>query len=92
MTTLRGNLQDDDVLSAAGTQGRKIIRWLLIVLAFIVGWLILTSIGRVTRIDAGHVGIEINLAGSQRGASDTHRSVHCASSLDGPAGRSPPIL
>ncbi len=71
MTTLRGNLQDeDDVLLGARMQGRRIIRWLLIILAFIVGWIILTTIGRVTRIDAGHVGIEINLAGSQRGASD----------------------
>jgi len=62
MTTLKGNLQDEDVLSGARMQGRNMIRWVLIILAFIVGWLILTAIGRVTRIDAGHVGIEINLA------------------------------
>ena len=70
MTTVRGNFQDDDVLSSARMQGRRLIRWVVIAIAFLVGWIILTSIGRVTRIDAGHVGIEVNLAGSHRGASD----------------------
>src|SRR6202522_4644849 len=32
--------------------------------------LFLTFFVRVTRIEAGHVGVEINLAGSQRGASE----------------------
>ena len=71
MTILRGNLQDDDAaLAAARLQGGKAIRLLVIAVALVVGWVILTNIVRVTRIDAGHVGIEINLAGSQRGASD----------------------
>src|SRR6202051_1959587 len=71
MTILRGNLQDDDAaLAAARLQGGKAIRLLVIAVALVVGWVILTTIVRVTRIDAGHVGIEINLAGSQRGASD----------------------
>src|SRR6202051_1025368 len=71
MTILRGNLQDDDAaLAAARLQGGKAIRLLVIAVALIVGWFILSNIMSVTRIDAGHAGIEINLAGSQRGASD----------------------
>lgn len=36
----------------------------------IIGVILLLSIFRVTRIGAGYVGVEINLAGSQRGASE----------------------
>jgi regulator of protease activity HflC (stomatin/prohibitin superfamily) len=36
----------------------------------IVGVLVLSLVLRVTRIEAGHVGVEINLAGRQRGASE----------------------
>jgi regulator of protease activity HflC (stomatin/prohibitin superfamily) len=39
-----------------------------VVLILIV--LVLSFVVRVTRIEAGHVGVEINLAGSQRGASE----------------------
>ncbi len=47
-----------------------IFRGIAILAAVIIGWIILTNIANVTRIDAGHVGIEINLAGSQRGPSE----------------------
>jgi regulator of protease activity HflC (stomatin/prohibitin superfamily) len=47
------------------------LRWLALVAAVIVGLLFFfNTIVRVTRIDAGYVGVEINLAGTQRGASD----------------------
>ena len=49
---------------------KTIVKILAVVVGLIIAWSILTSIANVTRIDAGHVGIEINLAGSQRGASD----------------------
>jgi hypothetical protein len=40
------------------------------VAAFIVILILLLFLLRVTRIEAGHVGVEINLAGQQRGASE----------------------
>jgi regulator of protease activity HflC (stomatin/prohibitin superfamily) len=44
---------------------------LLVVMTLAVGTVILFALFvRVTRIEAGHVGVEINLAGSQRGASE----------------------
>src|SRR6266849_2577010 len=47
------------------------LRNLLIVAAgLVVVILALSFLVRVTRIEAGHVGVEINLAGSQRGASE----------------------
>ena len=36
----------------------------------IIALLLLSLVLRVTRIEAGHVGVEINLAGRQRGASE----------------------
>jgi hypothetical protein len=38
---------------------------ILVVVIFVLSFVV-----RVTRIEAGHVGVEINLAGSQRGASE----------------------
>ncbi len=69
MTILKGNFQDDKT-GLAGLPLGKILRWVGIAFAVLVGWILLGNIIRVTRIDAGHAGIEINLAGSQRGASD----------------------
>jgi regulator of protease activity HflC (stomatin/prohibitin superfamily) len=69
MTILKGNFQDEDA-ALMRVQGVKMFRWLGIAIALIVGWFLLTNVVSVTRIDAGHAGIEINLAGSQRGASD----------------------
>jgi len=44
---------------------------LLLVAAVLIGlWLISSFLVAVTRIEAGYVGIEVNLAGSQRGASE----------------------
>jgi regulator of protease activity HflC (stomatin/prohibitin superfamily) len=69
MTILKGNYQDGDSAVVNFSPG-KVLRWVGLAVAVLIGWTILTSIVRVTRIDAGHVGIEVNLAGSQRGASD----------------------
>ena len=53
-----------------GTPWKLILKIAGTVVALIIIWTIFTSVANVTRIDAGHVGIEINLAGSQRGAAD----------------------
>jgi regulator of protease activity HflC (stomatin/prohibitin superfamily) len=70
MTILKGNFQDEDAALAMRLHGGHLFRWLGIGLALFIGWIILSNVVSVTRIDAGHAGIEINLAGSQRGASD----------------------
>jgi regulator of protease activity HflC (stomatin/prohibitin superfamily) len=47
------------------------VRWILIGVGALLGFWILTSfLVRATRIEAGYTGIEVNLAGSQRGASE----------------------
>jgi regulator of protease activity HflC (stomatin/prohibitin superfamily) len=50
---------------------RRLLFWALGVLAVvIVIWLVSSFLVDVKRIEAGYVGIEVNLAGSQRGASE----------------------
>jgi len=50
---------------------RSVIVPLVIVLGVFIGaWLVSNVLVRATRIEAGYVGIEVNLAGSQRGASE----------------------
>ena len=50
---------------------RSVIVPLVIVLGVFIGaWLASSLLVRATRIEAGYVGIEVNLAGSQRGASE----------------------
>jgi regulator of protease activity HflC (stomatin/prohibitin superfamily) len=47
------------------------LRWLVIGVLALFGLLFLfNAIVKVTRIDAGYVGVEVNLAGTQRGAAD----------------------
>ena len=53
-----------------GGNNRNLFRIVAIGGAIIIGGFLLTSILRVTRINAGYVGVEVNLAGSQRGAQD----------------------
>jgi len=50
---------------------RRIV-WIVVgVAALLIGmWLVSSLLVNVTRIEAGYVGIEVNLAGSQRGASE----------------------
>jgi regulator of protease activity HflC (stomatin/prohibitin superfamily) len=49
---------------------RNLFRFAAIGVVIVIGWILLTSVVRVTRINAGYVGVEVNLAGSQRGAQD----------------------
>ncbi len=50
--------------------GRKAFRLIAIAMGFAIGAILLFNTVRVTRINAGYVGVEVNLAGSQRGAQD----------------------
>ncbi|HEX7962826.1 MAG TPA: SPFH domain-containing protein [Terriglobales bacterium] len=59
----------------AGTHGSKsdrgwIVRIAAVLVAAVILLIILVNIVNVTRIGAGYVGVEVNLAGSQRGAQD----------------------
>ena len=45
-------------------------RLLLLVFGLLIGFFVMLNVVRVTRVGAGYVGIEINLAGSQRGAQE----------------------
>lgn len=50
---------------------RSFLRWLLLGAGVLIGFFIISSfLMRATRIEAGYTGIEVNLAGSQRGASE----------------------
>jgi regulator of protease activity HflC (stomatin/prohibitin superfamily) len=49
--------------------GRSLIRRLFVVIALVVGAFVLMS-SCVARVDAGHVGIRVKLAGSSRGVDD----------------------
>jgi regulator of protease activity HflC (stomatin/prohibitin superfamily) len=63
------NLQIADF--AENFSRRSVIVPLVIVLGVFIGaWLVSSLLVRATRIEAGYVGIEVNLAGSQRGASE----------------------
>jgi regulator of protease activity HflC (stomatin/prohibitin superfamily) len=49
----------------------SVIRWTLLGIGGLIAfWLITAFLVRATRIEAGYTGIEVNLAGSQRGASE----------------------
>lgn len=49
----------------------SVVRWILLGLgALIAFWFVSSFLVRATRIEAGYTGIEVNLAGSQRGASE----------------------
>jgi len=54
-----------------GFSPRKILIPVLVVAGLLIGlWLVSSLLVSVTRIEAGYVGVEVNLAGSQRGASE----------------------
>jgi regulator of protease activity HflC (stomatin/prohibitin superfamily) len=69
MTTTIFNRDDREARSSRGPNGIP-FRLIGLLLLVVIGIIIFLSVIRVTRIGAGYVGIEINLAGSQRGASE----------------------
>jgi len=69
MTTTIFNRDDRESRSFKGGAGFP-LRLVGILLLVVIAVMIFLSVIRVTRVGAGYVGIEINLAGSQRGASE----------------------
>lgn len=61
-----------DVRTQEGFGGdrRTLFRLLAVAFALFLTAFVVLSVFRVTRINAGYVGVEVNLAGSQRGAQD----------------------
>jgi len=50
---------------------RSLVRWILLGVGVLIAfWVVASFLLRATRIEAGYTGIEVNLAGSQRGASE----------------------
>jgi regulator of protease activity HflC (stomatin/prohibitin superfamily) len=54
----------------SGINRKNLLRVIAIAGVIVIGWILLVSVVRITRINAGYVGVEVNLAGSQRGAQD----------------------
>jgi regulator of protease activity HflC (stomatin/prohibitin superfamily) len=69
MTTTIFN-RDDREQRKFGGMGGFPLRILAVLLLLVIGVVIVLNIVRMTRIGPGYVGIEINLAGSQRGAQE----------------------
>jgi hypothetical protein len=69
MTTTIFNRDDRDTRSSRGLNGIP-FRFIGLLLLVVFAVIVFLSVIRVTRIGAGYVGVEINLAGSQRGASE----------------------
>jgi regulator of protease activity HflC (stomatin/prohibitin superfamily) len=56
---------------AEGVPGRRFLGLLVLACGLIVAvWIASSFLVSVTRIEAGYIGVEVNLAGSQRGASE----------------------
>jgi regulator of protease activity HflC (stomatin/prohibitin superfamily) len=58
-------------MGPGGFPRRSILVPVLVVVGLLIGiWIVSSVLVSVTRIEAGYVGVEVNLAGSQRGASE----------------------
>ena len=71
--TITTDIRNDDGglrRSFFGNNGGRIARRMGIGIGGVIFFLIASSIVHVTRINAGYVGVEVNLAGTQRGAQD----------------------
>ena len=55
---------------AAQVSGRRLMGLFVIASLLLACWIVSAFLVSVTRIEAGYVGVEVNLAGSQRGASE----------------------
>ena len=67
----RGNGPRAEVVDDGPRRYFPYLRLLVIAAVVVIGFSILFNVlVKVTRIEAGYVGVEVNLAGSQRGASD----------------------
>jgi regulator of protease activity HflC (stomatin/prohibitin superfamily) len=67
------NRERPEILDRFGRNlsSRSAMRWILLAVGGLLGFFVVSSfLVRATRIEAGYTGIEVNLAGSQRGASE----------------------
>src|SRR5205085_11118205 len=71
-TTINANSNDvsEDRFSFFGRNGGRIGKLIAIAVALVVAIVIVLNVVQATRINAGYVGVEVNLAGTQRGAQD----------------------
>jgi hypothetical protein len=69
-TTIFSNKLDNRSLASFGGFNRSVLRLVAVFIALIVAGILLFSVVHATRIGAGCVGVEVNLAGSQRGAQE----------------------
>ncbi|HET7440548.1 MAG TPA: SPFH domain-containing protein [Terriglobales bacterium] len=69
-TTIFNNKGENREFMPFGGSSRNALRLVALVVLLVIAGIVLLNIVRVTRIGAGYVGVEINLAGSQRGAQD----------------------
>lgn len=69
-TTIFSNKPDNRSLAPFGGFNRSVLRFVALLIALTVAGILLFSVVHATRIGAGYVGVEINLAGSQRGAQE----------------------
>jgi regulator of protease activity HflC (stomatin/prohibitin superfamily) len=59
-----------DIRNGESFNGGRLFRLLLVVGGLFIAGILVLNLMRVTRIGAGYVGVEVNLAGSQRGTQD----------------------
>lgn len=69
-TTIFNNKGENREFMPFGGSSRNALRLVALLVVLVIAGIVLLNIVRVTRIGAGYVGVEINLAGSQRGAQD----------------------
>jgi len=70
MTTTIFNRGEIQTTGKFGGNGRTVLRFVALGMGLLIGGILLLNLVSVTRIGAGYVGVEVNLAGSQRGAQD----------------------
>jgi regulator of protease activity HflC (stomatin/prohibitin superfamily) len=64
-----GQIHDDDD-GFVRKNGGLLLKLIVAAAVVLIGFVLLLNVVRATRINAGYVGVEVNLAGSQRGAQD----------------------
>jgi hypothetical protein len=69
-TTIFSSKIENRNLAPFGRFNRSVLRFLALLVALSAATILLFSVIRLTRIGAGYVGVEVNLAGSRRGAQD----------------------
>lgn len=71
MTLLNNDREKRNFEWSENLSRRSVILPIVVIVGLLIGvWLVSSFLVAVTRIEAGYTGIEVNLAGSQRGASE----------------------